>query len=273
MTFLQTFLTQVSIHGFAKKNCKQIFSQQSGISAISKFCPFRKIRTDHSWGFQFKQIQSTLETRSEWVCNCNTLFLHLSLQFIPRDENHFVEKVNHGQWKTSNVGKTKWVEKSVSAIWHLKRSGCVQGCLGSAPFLDSRSEAEPRKLPAVESHLKPIAISTQEQQLLLKHPSSHLSPNILEGPDHLTSSQPSAEVRSQPAVAAVRPSLLSLWANQAHVTTRGLYISYFLKHHQEFFPTSSQSERDPPSLIAVLFFPAHDITGQSGSIWGFRTTS
>ena len=98
-------------------------------------------------------------------------------------------------------------------------------------------------------------------------------PNILEGPDHLTSSQPSAEVRSQPAVAAVRPSLLSLWANQAHVTTRGLYISYFLKHHQGFFPTSSKSERDPPSLIAVLFFPAHDITGQSGSIWGFRTTS
>ena len=71
-------------------------------------------------------------------------------------------------------------------------------------------------------------------------------PNIPEGPDHLTSSQPSAEVRSQPAVAAVRPSLLSLWANQAHVTTRGLYISYFLKHHQGFFPTSRESERDPP---------------------------
>ena len=71
--------------------------------------------------------------------------------------------------------QNEW-RKSVSAIWHLKRSGCVQGCLGSAPFLDSRGEAEPRKLPAVESHLKPIAISTQEQQLLLKHPSSHLSP-------------------------------------------------------------------------------------------------
>ena len=141
-----------------------------------------------------------------------TLFSFISLSYLYQETKIIL-------WKKSITanGKLQMLErqnewrKSVSAIWHLKRSGCVQGCLGSAPFLDSRSEAEPRKLPAVESHLKPIAISTQEQQLLLKHPSPPISPpNILEGPDHLTSSQPSAEVRSQPAVAAVRPSLLSL---------------------------------------------------------------
>ena len=248
MTFLQISLPHVSIHGFAKtKNCKQIFSQQSGISAISKFCPFRKIWTDHSWGFQFKQIQSTLKTRSEWVCNCNTLFLHLSLQFIPRDENHFVEKVDHGQWKTSNVGKTKWVEKKCERnLAFEKKWLCARlPRIGAIPWQQKRSRAKEAascwEPPQAHCNLHPRAAAPPQTPL-----SSHLSPNILEGPDYLTSSQPSAEVRSQPAVAAVRPSLLSLWANQAHVTTRGLYISYFLKHHQGFFPTSSKSERDPP---------------------------
>jgi len=100
-----------------------------------------------------------------------TLFSFISLSNLYRETKIIL-------WKKSITanGKLQMLErqnewrKSVSAIWHLKRSGCVQGCLGSAPFLDSRSEAEPRKLPAVESHLKPIAISTQEQQLLLKHP-------------------------------------------------------------------------------------------------------
>ena len=255
MTFLQIFLTQVSIHGFAKTKeiVSRFFSPQSGISTISKFCPFRKIWTDHSWGFQFKQIQSTLKTRSEWVCNCNTLFLHLSLQFIPRDENHFVEKVDHGQWKTSNVGKTKW-EKVWAQFGIWKEVAVCKVASDRRHSLTAEAKQSQGSCQLLRATSSPLQSPPKSSSSSSNTPPPISPPNILEGPDHLTSSQPSAEVRSQPAVAAVRPSLLSLWANQAHVTTRGLYISYFLKHHQGFFPQAANQNVTPPFTDSSVVF-------------------
>ena len=132
------------------------------------------------WLFVQKETRQISE-----ITDCNFSFW-IGLKLKLKDCSGFFQSSSKKdkKWKITEIHKkillvadyNKSKEKVV--IWRLKRiEGCVlQGCFESAPFLDSRGEAEPRKLPAVESHLKPIAISTQEQQLLLKHPSSHLSP-------------------------------------------------------------------------------------------------
>ena len=86
-----------------------------------------------------------------------------------------------------------------------KNGGCVQGCFESAPFLDSRSEAEPSNLPAAscaQTHLLPITHQT------------HLRPPFWNGKAPYSIAllmiwpQIGVELRtlerSQPAVAAVR---------------------------------------------------------------------
>ena len=78
-------------------------------------------------------------------------------------------------------------KSSFGIIWHLKRiEGCVlQGCFESAPFLDSRSEAEPGKpkLPAAckRTHRAPIG----PIQPIQDHPKNSQGPD-LSGQDDLT---------------------------------------------------------------------------------------
>ena len=178
MTFLQIFLPQVSIHGFAKT--KKIVSRFFLINL--EFLRFQNFARFERYEQITAEAINSNKFSPRWKPEVSEFATATLFSFISLSNLYWETEIILCKKSITADGKLQMLErqnewrKSVSAIWHLKRSGCVQGCLGSAPFLDSRGEAEPRKLPAVESHLKPIAISTQEQQLLLKHPSSHLSP-------------------------------------------------------------------------------------------------
>ena len=147
----------------------------------------------HNFNFFACSEGDKADTRDYWMW-----FFKIQLSLKLKEHSRFSQSARNKDKKfriieehQNNVGirllQNKRKGKSWGGvIWHLKRiGGCVQGCFESAPFLDSRSEAEPGKpkLPAAckRTHRAPIG----PIQPIQDHPKNSQGPHF-SGQDDLT---------------------------------------------------------------------------------------